>query len=247
MRRYRRTAIVVGTLFIVADVAGIPSLILWAPIVASSAYLTAISANEKQVITSALLQLIMAAACAGIGITLYPVLRRHREALALGSTGFRLIESVFQVAGAVGLLVLVSVSRAFAGARPADGASFTALGGVIVAAIDWVANVPVPLAWGLGALMYYYVFYRTRLIPRWLAGWGLVGIFGPLVGAILVMYGLVSGLGSAQLVLNLPIAIQELVLAVWLIAKGFNRSALRRQPIAGETATEDRILEAAAV
>src|SRR6516165_8357046 len=116
MRRYRRTAIVVGTLFIVADVAGIPSLILWAPIVASSAYLTAISANEKQVITSALLQLIMAAACAGIGITLYPVLRRHREALALGSTGFRLIESVFQVAGAVGLLVLVSVSRAFAGA-----------------------------------------------------------------------------------------------------------------------------------
>jgi hypothetical protein len=246
MARDRRTAIVVGALFILADFAGIPSLILWAPIAAAPDLLTAISGNENQLITSALLQLIMAAACAGIGITLYPVLRRHREALALGSTGFRLIESVFQMIGAMGLLVLLTLSRAFASAGTADGVPLSALGGLIVAGCDWVANVPVPLAWGLGALMYYYVFYRTRLVPRWLAGWGLVGIFGPLLAVILVMYGLIGGLGPAQLLLNLPIAVQELVLAVWLIVKGFNQSAISGQPMARETANEPRELEAAA-
>lgn len=167
----RRAALVAGTLFIVADAAGIASLGLWAPIVSAPDYLVRISAHENQVVTSALLQLIMAAAaCAGIGGALYPILRRYSEGLALGSVAFRLVEAELEIAAALGVLVLLSVSRQFVSGGMADAATYAALGGMITASRDWVVNVAVQPAWGLGALMYYNVLSPAQLVPRWLDG-----------------------------------------------------------------------------
>jgi hypothetical protein len=73
--------------------------------------------------------------------------------------------------------------------------------------------------------MYYYIFYRTKLIPKWLSGWGLVAVSMGIVASMLVMFQVVGSMSTVQVVLNLPIAVQEMVLAVWLIVKGFNSSA----------------------
>ena len=81
------------------------------------------------------------------------------------------------------------------------------------------------LAFGLGALMYYWVFYQSRLVPRWLSAWGLVAIASLMVSA-LFMFRLIEPMSTTQVVLALPIFLQEMVLAVWLIAKGFNRAAI---------------------
>jgi hypothetical protein len=86
------------------------------------------------------------------------------------------------------------------------------------------------MAFGLGGLMYYWVFYRSRLVPRWLSAWGLVAVTSVMVSDLLVMVGLVEPFSPPQLVLALPIAVQEMVLAVWLIAKGFNPGAVTSTP-----------------
>ena len=80
-------------------------------------------------------------------------------------------------------------------------------------------------AFVLGALMYYAVFYQSRLIPRWLSGWGLIAIALHLAEVCLVMFALIGPLSPVQLVMNLPIFLQEMVLAVWLIARGFDSPA----------------------
>jgi uncharacterized membrane protein len=73
----------------------------------------------------------------------------------------------------------------------------------------------------LGALMFYHVLYRSGLVPRWLSGWGLLGILLYLAAALLVLFGQINP-DSTQVVLELPLAVQEMVLAVWPIVKGFN-------------------------
>jgi hypothetical protein len=98
-----------------------------------------------------------------------------------------------------------------------------------MAARDSLGQVAV-LTFGLGGLMYYWVFYRSRLVPRWLSAWGLVAVTSVMVSGLLVMLGLVESFSPPQLVLALPIAVQEMVLAVWLIAKGFNPRAVASAP-----------------
>lgn len=173
-----------------------------------------------------LLTFIGAAASASIAISLYPILRRYNEGLALGSVGFRLIEGVLYIVGAIFLLLLLTLSQEFVKAGAQNSSYFQTLGVVFLAGYHWVGFVGAVLAFYLGALMYYYIFYQTKLVPRWLSGWGLVGATLGIVASLLVMFGLIGPLSTFQVVLNLPIAVQEMVLAVWLIARGFNSSAI---------------------
>ena len=96
----------------------------------------------------------------------------------------------------------------------------------MLAVRDWALLFVAMLAFGVGALMYYYVFYRSRLVPRWLSGWGLVGGALMLVSTVSSGFTQDFGFTTVNTVLNIPIGLQEMVLAVWLIVKGFNPSAL---------------------
>ncbi len=225
MKRYRKTAIIAGVLFITATAASILSLPFLASINAPN-YLAEVSANANQVILGALLTFISAAVSASIAITLYPIVRRYHEALALGSVGFRIIEGVLYIVGAIFLLLLLALSQQFVNSGAPNAASFQTLGVVLLAGYHWVGFVGGPLAFSLGALMYYAIFYQTKLVPRWLSGWGLVGATLCIVASLLVMFRLIGAFSTFQVVLSLPIAVQEMVLAVWLIVRGFNSSAI---------------------
>jgi len=225
MNTNRTIAGVTGVLFIVATVAGLASTVLVGPILGAPDYLTKISTNENQVLFGALFQFIAAAACAGIAIAMYPVLRRHNEGLALGSVAFRLIEGTLYVFVVVCLLLLVTLSQESVNAGALGSSAFQVPGMLLLAARDWLSPVGAVLTFGLGAVMYYWVFYRSRLVPRWLSVWGLLGATMLTVSGLLVMFHLAAPLGTTQSVMALPIAVQEMVLAVWLITKGFNPSA----------------------
>jgi hypothetical protein len=233
MNPNRRIAVVAGVLWILATVADLISrVVLVQPILGAPDYLTKISANENQVLLGALFLFIGAVAASGIAIALYPVLRKHNEGLALGSVGFRLIEGALYLGIVVCLLMLVTLSQESAKAGASAPSAYEVPAALLMAARDSLGQVSV-LAFGLGALMYYWVFYQSRLVPRWLSAWGLVAIPLVMVSMLLVMFRLIESFSPPQLVLALPIFLQEMVLAVWLIAKGFNPSAIAAQS-AGE-------------
>jgi len=225
MDYYRKIAISAGILFIIATGADLLSFLFLGPVTATN-YLVDVSTNANQVTTAALLLFIGGAAAPGIAIALYPVLRKYNEGLALGSVCFRVIEGVFFIAAPICLLLLITLSQQFVKAGAPDSSYFQTLGVLVYAGYRWVGNVGSQLAFSIGCLLYYIIFYRTKLVPRWLSGWGLVAGILNMVSAVLVMFGLMAPFSTGQLVLALPMLPQEMVLAVWLIVKGFNPSVI---------------------
>jgi len=240
MNSNRKFAVVAGVAFLIATIAQIVGVVLVSPILGAPDYLTQISANEDRVLFGALIQFIGGVACTGIALALYPVLRVHNHGLAMGSVGYRTIEGVFHGLIAVCWLLLVTLSQEAAKAAAPGSSAYAVPGALLMAGPDWLAPLGL-LVFGLGALCYYWVFYQSRLIPRWLSAWGLVAIVLVMVSGLLVALRLIESFSTPQLVLALPIGVQEMVLAVWLIAKGFNPSA-----VAAKSAGEQPVLLAAA-
>jgi hypothetical protein len=222
----RTNAAVVGVLFIIGTVSGLLMLPVLGNILNAPDHLTMIATNEVRMIIATLLKFIMGVACAGIGLALYPILKKYNEGLAIGSVGFRIIEGVVDVVGALGYVALLALSQEFVKAGAPAASYFQTADVLIKAGADWLANVAMLLTWSIGALMYYSVFYQFRLIPRWLTVWGLVGVTLTIISCLLVMFHLIPGFGIIQVVVNVPILLQEMVLAVWLIAKGINPPAV---------------------
>ena len=217
----RKNAVIAGVLFIIGTVSGIISAMVWnAP-----DYLLRMSANENLITIGAILQFIMAISCAGISLALYPILKKFSESLAIGAVGFRLMENMLQILRTVGMVSLLSLSQEFIRAGSPPHLYFQGAGEIITAVSDWVTHGAALICFSIGAAMYYIVFYQYKLVPRWLSVWGLVGISLVSIGSVLVMLHAIPGFGTVQMVLNLPIFPQEMVLAAWLIAKGFNPPA----------------------
>ena len=209
----RQTAAIVGVLFIVATAAGLASTSLTASTTASD-YLSSVAANANQVKAGALLEVAAAVSVALIPAFLFPVLRRYDERMALGYLAIRILEAFVMVLGAVSTLLLLTLSEKYsAAASPADP-SFATSGAVIQGLGNWTFVLD-PVVFGVGALLFYYILFRTRLIPLWLSAWGLLG------AVLIIAAGLVGMFGAFPYVLAVPIALQEMALAVWLIVKGF--------------------------
>ncbi len=220
----RKTAAVVGVLFIIGTVSGFLMLPFIA-ILNAPDHLTTIATHEGQMIIATLLKFIMGVACAGIGLALYPILKKYNEGLAIGAVGFRVIEGVVGIVGAVGYVALLALSQEFVKAGAPASSFFQTADVLINTGVDWLRDVALLLTWCIGAAMYYAVFYQYKLVPRWLTVWGLVGITLTSISCLLVMFHLIPTAGTIQVVLCLPIMVQEMVLAVWLIARGVNPSA----------------------
>jgi hypothetical protein len=239
MNNFRKTAIVVGILFLVCSAAAILSFPFSGPILEGKDYLEKFFENENQVITGALLEFIQAATGAGIAIGLYPVLKKYNGALAFGAVGFRVVECVFVLIGTLSLLSLLTLSQEFIAAGAPGASSFQTSGTLLLAARDWSVNVISYLAFSLAALMYYIILYQSNLIPRWLSGWGVLGIVLGLAATVLASFTHDFSLASVDTYMNIPIGLQEMVFAVWLIAKGFNASAIASP--SAKTATNELV------
>jgi hypothetical protein len=229
MNTHRKTAVLVGVLFIVGTVSGIMSGVVTAPIRAAAAFPLNISTGESQWITGTLLVLLMGLSLAMMPVALYPILKKKNEVLALGAVVFRgAMEGMAYAAMAINMLLMLSVSEIYGNASAGGSSNFQALGYLLVAAKNWI-EIWVALVFSIGALMIYAAFYQARLVPRWLSGWGFVGGALYFVANLTSMFGsqhiapdIASGIGQ----LMIPLAVQEMVFAVWMIVKGFDSSAL---------------------
>ena len=219
-------------LFLVATAAGGLSVAVTEPVLGSGDLLTGVSAHKTQVLLGALLVLVMGVAVVGLSVAAYPVLRRRSQGLALGYVASRTVEAMLYALGAISLISLVVLSEQYVAAPAPDATSFGAMAEVLVSVRDWgTAAVLDTAVFPVGALILYSLLYRARLVPRWLSAWGLVGAVLYLAGGVLLALDLVGASSAALVLSNVPLGVNELVLAVWLIAKGFSSSAGAPQPL----------------
>jgi hypothetical protein len=223
----RKIAVITGVIFIIATLTGPILATPLLPDLTGTDYLIRVSAHPNQVAGGVLLSIIAYLACAGIAVVMYPVLKKWNAGLALGSVVFRTIETAFYMVGLVSLMSLVTLGQQFTTAGAADRASLQAIGNLLVTVRDHAVLLAV-FAFCLGAFMYYYLFYQSQLIPRWLSGFGIVAIILILAACVLSLFS--GNRITSYILLAAPIALQEMVLAVWLIIKGFNQSAVTSLP-----------------
>jgi hypothetical protein len=225
MNSNRKTAIIVGVLFIIAT-ASIFAESLYGPILSSPDYLDITYPNKIIVITGILLESIMIPAMFLIPIFLFPILKKHNKVLALGYIGFRSLEAVLISIAEINKLSLVNLSRNYLNKGGADASYFQNIGSSIQSKLYWVNTdgVIYVVIFAIGALMLYYILYRSKLVPRWIAGWGLIAAVTILIAS--VMSAFIDLSPTIAILLIAPIALQEMVFAVWLIVKGFNPAAI---------------------
>jgi hypothetical protein len=218
MNSTRKTAVITGVIFIIATVAALVAAALL-PDMAGTNYLSLVSEHPGHVNGSAFFYLIAAFGSGGIAISMYPVMKISNASLALGSVVFRAMEAVLYIVAVVGLLSLPVIGRNFTNAGAADRSSLLAIGDLLRNVRNF-ATLSAVFSFSLGAFMYYYLFFQSGLVPRWLSGWGLAAIILMMTACILALFSGNPVTGYTLLVL--PIALQEMVLAFWLIFKGFN-------------------------
>ena len=222
MNTSRKTAIVVGVLYIIGTVAGILSVVFSTPILDGPDFLIKVSANENQFLIAALFVLLMGLALAMVPVMMFSILKEHNQALALGYVVFRgALETVTYIAMVISWLFLSIVGREYVAAGAPDASYFQTLGTLLKEGNDSIAPI-LGIVFSLGALMLYFVFYQSKLIPRWISGWGFFAIIMHLATCFLIMFHLQSPFSTINMVMNFPIFLQEMVMAVWLIVKGFS-------------------------
>lgn len=243
IQTYRTTAILVGVLFIIGTLAGVLSILFIKPIFDDPNYLVRVSTDGNPIIIGSLLVLIMGLSLAFVPFVMFPVFKHYNEVLALGYVVFRgALETVTYIACAIGWMLLLPVSQAYVQAGSPDASTFQALGTLVRKEAE-ISGTMTSIVFPLGAMMFYAVLYQSNLIPRWLSVWGLIGVALHLVATgVGGMFTLTSGLLPIQDVMALPILVQEMVMAVWLIVKGFNPSAIASGSLS--TDTNDGLLSA---
>jgi hypothetical protein len=219
-----------GVLFLITFATSIPALLLYNPILQDNGYSTYISGAgaDNQIFLGATLELFLILANVGTALVLFPILKRQNEILALGYVTARLVECVFIAVGVLSILAVVTLRQDAAGA---DAATLGVVGQALVAVKDWTFLLGPGFIVGVGnGMILGYLMYRSGLVPRRLALFGLVG--GPLVclSGLLVLFDVI-GLGSAaQFIFTIPEIIWELSLGIYLTVKGFKPARI----IAGE-------------
>ena len=229
----RKTAIIVGALFIMALVLFLIGQALYEPILGSPDYLDNAYPNRVIVIIGILLEFISALAVVLIPVLLFPILKKYNEVLALGYVSFRLFEAVLLSVAQIFKLSLVNLSQEYLNKGGVDVSYFKNTGNSIQSVIYWVDHdgLVYLFVFGIGALLLYSALYKSKLIPRWLSIWGLFSAVAILTASVINTFDISLVLA---MVLIIPIGLQEQAMAIWLIVKGFNPSA-----IASESAKTD--------
>ncbi len=223
MQSSRTTARIVGVLFIVATASAVIGDRLVRPIRDDTDYLATFASHETRVIVSMVSELVLAAAVIGVAALLFPYLKRQHEGLAIGYVSARIIEGTIIILGGISSLLLLTLSRDFLDSGSSETGAFGPSSALLLEAREWTDALGTAIVFGISALILYGVMYRSELVPRWLSVWGFIGAVLVVAAGIRGLYGH-SPSSTLSVILTVPIGLQEMVLAIWLIVKGFTTS-----------------------
>jgi hypothetical protein len=219
----RKTAFVAGVLFVTTFVAGIAGALVYGTVLSDPRYIVGAGADTR-VFLGAFLELILIIANIGTAVVLFPILKRQNEGVALGYVTARLVECTFILIGILSLLTIVTLRQANAGA---DASSLVTIGKSLVAIHNWTFLLGPGFVVGIGnGMLLGYLMYRSGLVPRWMAMFGLVG--GPLLTAsgLAVLLGVIPQFSVPQGIATIPEIVWEATLALYLTFRGFRPSPI---------------------
>jgi hypothetical protein len=216
----RRTAYVAGGLYLLTFLTSIPARVLKGPVLDDPNYIVG-PGPDTGVLWGGFLDVLLALACIGTAIALYPVVKRHNGALALGFVASRILEAAIIVAGVVSLLSIVTLRQDVAGTAGTDDGTLVALGRSLVAAHGWASLFGPGLLAAVNALLLGSLIYRSRLVPRAIPMLGLLGAPLLLASVTATVFDVFDQFSAPALVAVLPVALWELSLGFWLVVKGF--------------------------
>lgn len=216
---------IAGLLFIVATVTGALS-IYFSGSFSGKIPLSVIAQHQRQIKIGASLVITMQMAIAFIPIVLFSVLKRCDEALAVAYVVFRELEVFTYAITATGTFLLITLSQAYVGAGEPANSYFAVSELLLQRASAWV-GVSGTVFFIASVLILNPMLYYWRLVPRAIALLGIVGAFPYLAATVLVAFGFISPTTSVPALLTIPLALQEMILAVWMIARGFNTETVR--------------------
>ena len=213
---YRRTATVVGIVYILGFVVGIAGFGLFTSILRAPDHLSTVPANSMLLAFAAVLWLMAVIGDAAHGVLMFPVLKQHSERMAIGYLAFRIVDAVFIAVMVLFVLIQIPLGSEYVKAAASDAPFLQALSAVFSQAQQYAYQIGMS-ALGVSGLMLCYTLYRAKLVPAWLAIWGLAGYATILVGMLSAIMG--SGLADLSSYMG---GLWEVFAGVWLIVKGFN-------------------------
>jgi len=216
---FRATARIVGVLYLAGMVVGIAGNLFIQSILGAPDQLSTIAASSALLAMGAVLWLSTVAGDAAHGILMFPVLKPHSERAAVGYLGARIIDATFIAVMALLILIQIPVGIEYLNAGSSDTSYVHALSAVLTQANLYAYEFAM-ITVGVAGLILSFMFYRTQLVPRFLAIWGLIGYAILLLGSVLQVLGL--NLNSIHAI---PGGLWELSIGVWLIGKGFSTSS----------------------
>ncbi|MEH7276404.1 DUF4386 domain-containing protein [Neobacillus vireti] len=226
MNSNKKAAKMVGILFLLAAFTAVIGLNLYNPILKDPDYLLKGAEHANQVILGAVMELILVVSVVGTATTMFPILRKYNETIALWHVCFRFLEGVIITVGVISVLSLLTLSREFVAAGTYDTSAFQASGTVLKAVHEWTFMLGPLFMLGINTLMYSYIFYKSKLVPRFISILGITGAILVFICALLVMFGVFPQISFWGAIFAIPVAANEMILAVWLLIKGFNESAI---------------------
>ena len=186
-------------------------------------YLLKASSSATSVMIAGFFHFLMAPVYLGVAISLYPVLKKSNQWLAFGFVAFRIIACVFIIIGVITLFLLLTLSQEYVNSGTPNFSHYQTIGGLLQVGRDFTNHVATILSVSFGGLLFYILLLKSKLVPRWLSGWGLLGTVSTIIASYLVMFQFIEVITQTYIIMNIPMALQEVVLGVWLIVKGLNK------------------------
>jgi len=234
MSSTRKTALVAGVFYLITFIS-IPTLALYGPVKNHRDWILS-SGSHTGVLVGALLEVIVALAGIGTAVTLYPVVKRQNEGVALGFVASRLLEAAMIFTGVLSLLSLVTLRHDLGGAAGANAAALVTAGASHVAIYNWTMLLGQTLMPCINALLLGSLMYRSRLVPRIIPVLGLIGAPLLISAVIATLFGGIGHVSAWQAIATLPVAAWEFSLGLWLVVKGFRPCPVAAGMTAADTA-----------
>lgn len=217
----KKTARIVGVLFLTAMVTSLLGGGILETMLSAPGYLINIYPDKTQVIIGVLLELVNSIAVVGIAVLMFAIFKKGYEALALGYISFRVLEATVCILAVIGPLSLIKLSQKYLEAGAPGASHFQTLGDLVIATRANLTGLILVIFFSLSALIFYYILYQSKLVPRFISVWGFIAAILVLSWNVLETFDIRAGI-----ILALPIILNEIFLGIWLIVKGFNPSAI---------------------